>query len=314
MEKTERQLNLIALLMNKRQPLRSAEVHKAIYADSPSADAFKRKFERDKTELAEIGIIVETVAVDVWGDQKGFALKREETLLPDIGLEPDEKAALMLAAQAWQGQPGGAGPRTALLKLSATGGDEGGPTPWILPSIDVSSPRLEALFNAVERRKRVTFTYRTGGGGKPTVRTVDPYSLTHRGAWYVSGFDHDRKDRRLFKVDRIDGEVEVASGKKPDFDAPEGPPESMRTGPWEGEAGRAIVAFAPDVAWWAERRTGAKPAGEERDDGWVTLELGYEDLDRFAAWVLGFADDAVAIDPPELRDLVLQRLRGAAGG
>jgi proteasome accessory factor B len=314
MEKTERQLNLIALFMNTRQPLRSPDIHKAIYADSPSEEAFKRKFERDKTELAEIGFIVETVPVDVWGDQKGFALKREETLLPDVGLEPDEYAALMLAAQAWQGQPGGAGPRTALLKLSATGGDEGGAAPWILPSIDVSSPRLEALFNAVERRKQVTFTYRTGGGGAPAKRTVDPYSLTHRGAWYLSGFDHDRKETRLFKVDRIDGAVEVAAGKKPDFDAPAGPPESLRTGPWEGERGRAQIVFSPEVSWWAERRTGAKRVGSERDDGWVSLEMGYEDLDRFAAWILGFADDAVVVDPPELRTLVVNRLRAAAGG
>ena len=108
MEKTERQLNLIALLMNRRRPLTSAELHKTIYADTRNEDAFKRKFERDKAELGEIGIVVETVPIDVWGDQKGFALKREETLLPEIGLAPDEHAALMLAAQAWQGEPGGA--------------------------------------------------------------------------------------------------------------------------------------------------------------------------------------------------------------
>lgn len=311
MEKTERQLNLIALLMNKQRPLTSAEIHRAIYSDAPSEEAFKRKFERDKTELAEIGIVVETVPVDAWGDQKGFELKREETVLPDLGLTPDEHAALMLASQAWQGEPGGASPRMALLKLSAAGGDAPGPLSWILPRVDVSSPTVEALFRAVERRKRVTFSYRTGGGGAAAERRIDPYALRYRGAWYVTGLDHDRGEIRLFKADRIDGAVKMAAGKTPDFDPPAAPDDAFPAGPWEGELGRVRIAFSPEVAWWAERRTAATRKAE-RDDGWVELEMGLGDLDRFVAWVLGFGDDAVVLEPPELREAVVGRLRAAA--
>jgi asparagine N-glycosylation enzyme membrane subunit Stt3 len=55
-------------------------------------------FERDKTELAEIGMVVETVAVDAWGDQKGFELRREEAQLPDLGLAGLTAMALVVAS------------------------------------------------------------------------------------------------------------------------------------------------------------------------------------------------------------------------
>src|SRR5438477_328090 len=85
-------------------------------------------------------------------------------------------------------------------------------------------------------------------------------------------------------------------------------------GPWEGEPeGTARVAFSPDTAWWAERRTGARRV-QETEDGWVTLEMPVAaEMDSFAGWVAGFADAAVALEPPELRDAVIARLRALAG-
>ena len=144
------------------------------------------------------------------------------------------------------------------------------------------------------------------------MRTIDPYSLRYKGAWYVTGFDHDRGDIRLFKVDRIDGDVEFSPGKKPDFDAPAAAIDAFPAGPWEGGQGRVRIAFAPEVVWWAERRTGAERVSE-RDGGWIELEMGLGDLDRFVDWVLGFGDDVLVLSPPELRDAVVARLRAAAG-
>jgi len=36
------------------------------------------------------------------------------------------------------------------------------------------------------------------------------------------------------------------------------------------------------------------------------------EMDSFAGWVAGFADAAVALEPPELRDAVIARLRALA--
>src|SRR5207245_1842622 len=56
-----------------------------------------------------------------------------------------------------------------------------------------------------------------------------------------------------------------------DFDAR----EQIKSGPWGiGEpAGEAVVAFSPDVAWWAVRSaSGARVAGT-REDGWIEVTV-----------------------------------------
>jgi predicted DNA-binding transcriptional regulator YafY len=54
----------------------------------------------------------------------------------------------------------------------------------------------------------VRFGYRTRDG-TPSQRRVEPNALvTVRSVWYLIGFDLDRDDWRMFRVDRIDGAVE----------------------------------------------------------------------------------------------------------
>jgi len=46
-------------------------------------------------------------------------------------------------------------------------------------------------------------------------------------------------------------------------------------------------------------------------NAWTGLPVAAE-MDSFAGWVAGFADAAVALEPPELRDAVIARLRALA--
>lgn len=305
-DKIERLVNLMGLLIDARRPLPVSEIRSTIpaYARAPSDEAFRRMFERDKEDLRELGFDLEPEDAG-WGDP-GYRIPRQE-LLPDLDLTPDELAALSLALQAWEGE-GGAGP-LALLKLSATSGAAEPAPPWIVPRVAMDR-MATSLLGAVTRRKRVRFRHRTGGGGEAQVRTLDPYRLVFRGGWYVIGFDHDREDVRSFKLSRIEGRIEVSSGKRPDFDAPGDTDLDVYRGPWDAAGDvEATVAFGPEVAWWIERRTGARRL-TERDDGWVEVALPMAEVGAFAAWLAGFGDRAVALDPPELRDAVVAHLRG----
>jgi proteasome accessory factor B len=312
--KVERLVNLIAMLLEAPRPMPFDRIRAALYRDQ-SEDASKRMFERDKEELRSIGIPVERAPTDVWGTEEGYQIPREEATLPDLGLSPDEIAALMLAAGAWEGDVGAAGPRMALLKLAASEGDAAEEARWMLPRVDVSEPSLPVVMDAIVRRKRIRFTYRTGGGGVPQQREVDPYALVHRGAWYLSGLDHLRGEVRRFKLARVDGLPELVSRSSGfDFSPPSEVPRDLPPGPVEADAPvTARVAFAPDVAWWVERRTGTRAVGQ-RSDGWVVIDLGVAELPRFVDWVMSFADDAVVLSPAEVRDAVLERLRDAAAG
>jgi predicted DNA-binding transcriptional regulator YafY len=315
-DKTERLFNLIALLLNTSRPLAPDEIRRKIPGYEGSDVAFRRMFERDKEELRELGLPLELVGTDAWEAEEGYRIRQERATLPDLDLTADERAALSLAAQAWQGQAVPGDPERALMKLTLAS-KGAGPDPkeeaFVRASVDASQPSLAPLFDAIARRKRVTFRYRGRSGGDVQERTVDPYALRHRGAWYLAGLDHLRNEVRHFKLDRFAGKVEVADGRDPDFEVPVDVEAEVPRGPWAIESSEeARVAFAPETAWWVERRTGAR-RGSERPDGWVEMTFPLSDREMFSSWILSFAADAVVVAPDDLRELVVARLQRAAG-
>ena len=317
-DKTERLFNLIALLLNTRRPITPEEIRRKIPGYEKSDVAFRRMFERDKEELRELGLPLERVGTDVWEAEEGYRIPKEAATLPELDLAPDERAALYLAAQAWQGQAVPGDPDRALMKLSLASEDDDTTTDdgagWLRASVDASSPNLAPLFDAVARRKRVTFTYRGRGGGEAQERTVDPYALRYRGSWYLAGLDQLRNEVRHFKLERVERKIAVAAGRDPDFETPADFEADVPRGPWEVEGSmEARVAFAPHTAWWVERRTGARREAE-REDGWVEMTFPVSDLEFFCSWICGFAADVVAIAPEELRQMVVTRMERAAAG
>jgi predicted DNA-binding transcriptional regulator YafY len=209
-EKLERLLNLTAALLETPRPLSAMDIARRVYGYPEEKSAFRRAFERDKEDLREMGVPL--VMSEISGTDPpeiGYRIPKDQYYLRDPGLEPDELAALHLAASTVRldGIEGAGG----LWKL---GGRPATPAPAdrgpeVTP-IPVDK-RLVVLFDAVAERKPVTFTY------NDTERTVDPYRLDfQRDHWYVSGFDHVRGEERNFRVDRIEGDV--ASGARRSFE------------------------------------------------------------------------------------------------
>ena len=113
--------------------------------------------------------------------------------MPDLGLSSDERAALHVAITAVRLE-GGAG-REGLRKL---GGAEGAPAAQLAAL--AAEPALGELFEAVAKRRTVSFDYRGES------RCLEPYGVVHRfGHWYVVGRDRDRDAPRAFRVNRIEG-------------------------------------------------------------------------------------------------------------
>ncbi len=302
--KIERLFNLIALLLDTPRALSAEEIREKIpdAYGGQTPDTFHRMFERDKNDVRELGFTVEHDE-PITGEP-GYRISKREALLADPGLTADEMAALSLAAQVW-GQEGSFG----LLKLSiGSGVSDPGPSGWMMPKVG-EHREVTRLMDAIERRKTVRFVYRTGGGGAPIERSVQPHGLYCRGSWYLRGYDTSRDAVLTFKLTRVVGRIAIADGPTPDFEAPPPAPLEVSRGPWEGETSmEAQVAFHPDVAWWVQRHTGAQELST-RDDGWVEVSLPASDTASFAGWITGFADRAVVIGPPELREAVLDRLR-----
>jgi predicted DNA-binding transcriptional regulator YafY len=315
-QKVERLVNLIALLLNTRRPLTVDEIRNTVPGyQQEDYSSFKRMFERDKEELRSLGIPIERRYTDVWEVEEGYLISKDRYYLPELDLTPDEMAALWIASSV-VADPGGKEDQ-ALVKLSLGADGSADPTspPWLRARLDLDSPVLPQLLEAVAGRRSVRFGYRAAGQAKPVQRTVDPYALIHsQGAWYLVGHDHMRGAVRNFKLQRMTGGVSLATrSTAPDFEVPEGfsPEARSVTEPWISDEGTAVdVAFSPRLSWWVEQTSGLEPRGRWRD--WSVVRLNVADEEGFVSWVLQFGEDALVRAPDRIRKAVIKRLRAAA--
>jgi predicted DNA-binding transcriptional regulator YafY len=95
-DRLERVTDLLLGLLDATRPLSLREIAEQVPGYPEGHDARRQAFERDKRLLRDEGVPVLTVAID-GEDQVGYRVDPNAYYLPDLGLEPDEQAALNLA-------------------------------------------------------------------------------------------------------------------------------------------------------------------------------------------------------------------------
>ncbi|MGY4712126.1 helix-turn-helix transcriptional regulator [Mycolicibacterium sp. CBM1] len=322
--KVERLMNLVIALLSTHGYITAERIRTSVagYADSPSDEAFSRMFERDKNELRDLGIPLETGRVSSFDPSEGYRINRDAYALPDIELTPEEAAAVAVATQLWESPELITATQGALLKLRAAGVDvdpdaavaittASGP-----PGLRGSEDVLGNLLSAIDTGQPVQFRHRSLPTDPYTVRTVEPWGVvTARGRWYLVGHDRNRNATRTFRISRIGADVTTV-----------GPPGSVRRP--EGIDLRAIVDRAIGEApsgvkaavWVAEGRamslrrigtvTQARTVGGRAGD---VIEVDVGTRDRLAREIAGHAADALVLEPASLRDDVIARLTAQAG-
>ncbi len=231
MDKTERLLDLIALLLDARDPLTWAQIREAFPDEygKGGEEAAERKFERDKAALADLGIVIAHLPPNAEG-RDGYVLSREDYYLPAVDFAPEEMAVLYAAGSAALASgafPGRADLAHALRKIAFVSREDPQSAPPRLfadhgRAGEGLAGRLEVLWEALVARKRVSLEYRSVGSAEPSERDVDPWGLClRRGVWVLVGYCHLRKARRTFHVDRIE-EVRVnkVRPRSADYEAP----------------------------------------------------------------------------------------------
>ncbi|HEX9530569.1 MAG TPA: WYL domain-containing protein [Acidimicrobiales bacterium] len=309
MDRVERLTNLVLVLLHTRVPMTLQEVADALEGAYPDRrEARRQAFERDKRLLREEGIDVSVLPVGPDGSgqpQFGYLIRPEDYYLPDLELDADEQIALNLAVAAVRLDEGSG--RDVLWKLGGLARDA--PPPLAaLPAL----PQLPVLHEAIRSRRRAAFCYR----GRPDARHLEPYGMVFRGGfWYVVGRDRDRGEQRVFRVDRIEGDVEV--GAPAAFERPEGfdAVAAVRGDPWrfgEGDERRALVLVDRVQAPKVEAELGSAAVVERRDGGEIVVTLQVTSVAGFRPWLLGLVDHAVVIGPPPLRAEVVSWLEAMA--
>lgn len=315
--RTERLVNLVICLLSTRRFLTAAQIAATVpgYEHDPDDprdhEAFQRKFERDKAELRELGVPLETGTASVFDAEPGYRIDAREYALPDIPLEPDEAAAVGIAARLWRHAGLAAAASSGLAKLRASGIDvDPHATLGVEPVVTVD-PAFAPLTAAARERRAVTFDYRVPEKDAPSTRRLQPWGVVcWRGRWYVVGHDLDREATRCFRLSRIVGAVR-ATGKQDAFEPPTGVDLISHVARWSGPLehnGRATVVARPGRAAGLRRWAKESVSGPEGD----RLVLAYADAEGFAGYLVGYGADVRVIDPPEVREMVIQRLKEIA--
>ena len=316
-KKTERLLNLVICLLATRRFLTVQQIRQAVpgYDASGSEEAFRRMFERDKEELRELGVPLETgTDARAHDDEVGYRIARGAYELPEVVLEPDEAAALGLAARLWQSAPLAGATGSALLKLQAAGIDVTPVSGALEPRVAASEPAFEPCLRAARERQPVRFAYRTLSRPQAEERRVEPWGVVSwHGRWYLVGHDRVRGASRVFRLSRVVGDV-VADGEPGSVGVPDGVDLRAVVSDLAGEPVRATATLRVRTgAGWALRQDAAATRPGDGDGaGWDELDLGYSDPERLADRVTGFGADVVVLRPPEAVEAVVRRLRAAA--
>lgn len=310
--RTERLLNLVICLLAATRFVSKEQVRLAVpqYGECATTEAFERMFERDKDDLRDMGIPLETGSNDVlFDDEIGYRIPKDAYALPEISFDSEELAVLGLAARTWQHATLSGAAAQAIRKLEAAGARVDRTSLAIIePRVDAAEPAFGPLLAALHSRRQVSFPY-SRGGGEPAQRRLQPWGLASwNGRWYTVGHDLDRDAVRVFRLSRVCGAVK-ATGKAGAYDVPDDTDVTALI--------RMLAQPAPErSADIRVRRGKALPlvrrgtvTGESGD--WLSVDLPFEDAEQLASDIAAFGASAVVESPDDLRSAVITRLSGA---
>jgi proteasome accessory factor B len=308
----ERLFSLVLALLATEQGLTKSEILSTVqgyrqrYSSAGSNASLERQFERDKDDIRELGIPLETVETP--GDPGNNQLTRyripkgEYDLPKELTFSPAEIAMLSLAATVWRQGSLSDESRRAILKLRSLGIESDEPVIGYAPRVRIRESSFEPLRQALEHHGVVEFPYLKPGESTAKTRTVAPLALVqHHGRWHLSAHDLTIDDGRTFLLSRIVGPVQSLQRS---WTPPEGGGHAERSlnaldALWESQ--RAVIRVEPgtDAAMRLAKRATAAGNG--------TLELHYTDVDVLADELAAFGPEVLVESPQRLVDAVISR-------
>lgn len=346
LSKTERWLNLLAFLVDRRFPVPREEILSTV--DDYRADwtggsdrareAVRRKFERDKAELRQVGIVIQPGPRKIYSphadlEVEAYTLRpadlylpyleltgrrpageRPYGALPTVTVRAEEFQVLRRAAEHVRllgDSPLGASAASAVRKLSfdLPGLDGGeGELAFTAPTDAAFAQVFEVLRAAVEQRRPVTCRYYAIGRDSEASRVIEPYGLMLSwGVWYCVARARDREAMRVFRVSRMRDAVLEAGA--PRFHVPDdfSVRDYLDRAPWELSEAPAVearvrIAF-PHSRWVMAEGLGevVEPADES---GGAVFSYQVRQPEAFVRWLLPFGTQATVLGPAELRERV----------
>ena len=331
----ERLFSLVLALVATESGLTKADIlanvqgYRQRYSSANTNESLERQFERDKDDLRELGIPLETVEPpDDPGSNHFLRYRIPKGLydLPaDVTFTPDEVSLLKLAGTVWREGSLSGESRRALMKLNSLGVEPSEPVLGYAPLLRTRDSSFEPLSKALDRRQVVAFLYLKPGELIPARRVVAPRALVqHEGRWHLYATDDVARATRTFLLARIVGTVAVVPNKIPlltsdvtPAGSDQGASDSARAladldNLWASNTAHITVLPGSDAAVRLGARQSAQTphivANLAAD---VTRTLHFTDLNILADELAGFGPEIYVTSPLTLRAAVQGRLVAA---
>lgn len=296
--KSERLVNLTIALLATSRWLTKSEIYRTIDGYSGDLEAKERMFERDKEELRNLGIEIEVGSFDpLFEDEVGYRIRPEKYKIQIANLSQLQFSLISFATQLWKGAVLGSQANSALLKLKSLGIESDTEGLSLQPQpLDVSDESLAHIVDAISSKKVISFGY-INKDAISQERAIEPFGVgTKNGFWYVAGRDLDRKEIRLFRLDRFSTSVKE-QGRAGAFSVPENFTMSdlLRS---QGRSHLCKIKVRTDKGQ-ALRKYSTEISTES---DWDLLEYSYTDSNQAIRDILWHRDDVLIIEPQELID------------
>jgi proteasome accessory factor B len=315
--------------LTKNEILSTVQGYRQKFSAGGDNSNLERQFERDKDDIRDLGVPLETV--DTPGEAGNnqslrYRIPRGTYELPhDITFSSDETTLLNLAAMVWREGSLSGESRRALLKLRSLGVVPDEPVIGYAPRLRLRDASFEPLSAALEKHLVVRFPYLTPGEEHAREREVIPLALVqYQGRWHLSAEEiagaasgvRDSAEavgaRKTYLLRRIVGPVTT------------GKPAPVRPGDhaavalagldrvWEHGVAEVQVVCDSDASTRLANRRGTERLAPVAGETEARLRLHYVDRNILADELAGFGPEVLVLGPAELREAVISRLERVA--
>ncbi len=165
---------------------------------------------------------------------------------------------------------------------------------------DTLAPKIELIQNAVEERNLLTFQYYAPKGNSK--RRIEPYYLVFKwSSWYVWGWCTEKKDFRLFKLNRMDTLLKEYTTFIPrEVPMPNLSDEKIFPG---GIKVKAL--FTRDSQWRLVEEFGIH-CFKENEDGTLLFTADYTEKENLLSWLLTFGDKVKVLEPAWVQEELIR--------
>ena len=162
---------------------------------------------------------------------------------------------------------------------------------------------ISTVNDAAIRKRSIEINYYSMSNKKESVRKVDPYRIWFfNGTFYLIAYCHQRKETRIFALDRIKSvsmtgesftvpdDFDLEDFMKPSFGIFKGKPEKVR------------IWFDPNAAGYISEKVWHETQNIiEADDGSIIFEAEIAITEEIKTWVLSWGSKAAVLKPASLK-------------